>query len=157
MKSAFVYTSYIKTSSENLWIALTSPKFIKLWWGGGIGIKCDWNVGSSWTMNHEDGRISDVGEILEINPPQRVVIKWRNESSPELKEEGFSRCIIELEQMDGAVKLTVTHGINIPNSKFIEAVSVGWPLILSNLKSLLETGEVVLKERTEGYGRSKLE
>ena len=153
MKSKFAYVSYIKTTPGNLWHALTTPESIKQWWGGGINIKSDWKVGSPWTMSYEDGRAADSGEILESSPPKRMVIKWRNEFSPEMKEEGFSRCSFDLEETDEAVKLTVTQEIDVPNSKFIEAVSGGWPLILSNLKSLLETGEVVLKEKTESYGR----
>ena len=155
MKSKFVYVVYIKTAPEKLWHMLTTPEFIKRWWGGGITIKSDWNVGSTWIMSYADGRVADAGEIVEFNPPNRMVIKWRNEWNPELKEEGFSRCTFDLEEIDGAVKLTLTHGIDLPNSKFIEAVSVGWPMILSNLKSFLETGEVVLKEKTERYGTGK--
>ena len=155
MKSEFVYVIYIKTTPGQLWYALTAPDVIKQWWGGGINVSCDWKLGASWTMGYEDGRAADTGEILEINLPNRMVIKWRNESSRELKEEGFSRCSIDLEPTDGAVKLTVTHGIDLPDSKFIKAVSAGWPMVLSNLKSLLETGEVVLKERTDNYGRSR--
>jgi len=63
----------------------------------------------------------------------------------ELKFEGYSRCTIDLEPMAGAVKLTITHVMDRPESKFIDAVSGGWPRILSNLKSLLETGEIVLR------------
>jgi uncharacterized protein YndB with AHSA1/START domain len=155
MKSEFVYVSYIKTTPDKLWRSLTSPEIAKQWWGGGINIKCDWKKGSPWAMSYDDGRPADAGEILEVDPPGRMVIRWRNESNPELKEEGFSRCAIELEAMNGAVKLTVRHELDCPNSKFIAAVSSGWPLILSNLKSLLETGEVVLKERTDSYGRSR--
>jgi len=155
MKSKFVYVIYIKTAPEKLWHVLTTPEFIKRWWGGGITITSDWNVGSTWVMSYADGRVADAGEIVEFNPPKRMVIKWRNEWNPELKEEGFSRCTFDLEEIDGAVKLTLTHGIDLPNSKFIEAVSVGWPMILSNLKSFLETGEVVLKEKTERYGTGK--
>jgi uncharacterized protein YndB with AHSA1/START domain len=152
MRSKFVYVSYIKTKQEKLWQALTTPEFIKQWWG--MNIKSDWKAASSWTMSYDDGRVADAGEIIEFNPPKRMVIKWRNEWNAELKEEGFSRCSFDLEGMNEAVKLTVTHGIDLPNSKFIEAVSAGWPLILSNLKSLLETGEVALKERTENYGKN---
>ena len=90
---------------------------------------------------------SDAGEILEATPPKRLVIKWRNEFRPELKAEGYSRCTFELETVDDAVKLTVTHTIDKENAKFITAVSGGWPRILSNLKSLLETGEVVLPRK----------
>jgi uncharacterized protein YndB with AHSA1/START domain len=155
MRSNFVYVSYIKTTPEKLWHALTTPEIIKRWWGGGLTVKSDWKPGSSWTISHADGRLADSGEILESEPPKHMVIKWRNESNLDLKKEGFTRCSIELEEMDDAVKLTVNHGIDLPNSKFIEAVSGGWPMILSNLKSLLEVGEVVLKERTESYGRTK--
>ncbi|MGZ5927373.1 MAG: SRPBCC domain-containing protein, partial [Rhizomicrobium sp.] len=84
---------------------------------------------------------------VEIDRPRRMVIKWRNEFRPELKAEGFSRCVFELEQMGEAVKLTVSHSIEQDQSKFIEAVSGGWPLLLSNLKSLLETGAVMLVEK----------
>jgi len=71
-------------------------------------------------------------------------IRWRNEFRPELKAEGWSLCTMEIEPVGEAVKLTVTHSIEREGSKFIEAVSGGWPQILSNLKSLLETGAVVL-------------
>jgi uncharacterized protein YndB with AHSA1/START domain len=73
-----------------------------------------------------------------------MVIRWQNEWKPELKAEGPSRCTIELESVDRAVKLTITHEIDRPDSKLITAVSGGWPRILSNLKSLLETGEVAI-------------
>ena len=152
MKSKFVYVSYIKTTPGNLWHALTTPESIKRWWGGGINIKSDWKVGSPWTMSYEDGRAADAGEILESSPPKRMVIKWRNEFSPEMKEEGFSRCSFDLEEADEAVKLTVTQEIDVPNSKFIEAVSDGWPIILSNLKSLIEMGDVVLKANATHQG-----
>jgi uncharacterized protein YndB with AHSA1/START domain len=90
-----------------------------------------------------DGRVADAGEVLEIDPPKRLVLKWRNEFRPELHDEGFSRATFELEHLDGVVKLTVIHEIDVPGSKFIEAVSAGWPAILSSLKSLLETGEAL--------------
>ena len=70
--------------------------------------------------------------------------RWQNEWKPELKAEGQSRCTIELEPVDSAVKLTITHEIDRPESELITAVSGGWPRILSNLKSLLETGEVAI-------------
>jgi uncharacterized protein YndB with AHSA1/START domain len=155
MKSEFVYVSYIKTTWEKLWQLFTTPELIKQWWGGGINVESEWKTGSAWTMRYEDGRAADVGEILEIDPPGRLVLRWRNESDPDMKKEGFSRCAIDLEQMDGAVKLTVTHGMDVPDSKFIEAVSGGWPLVLSNLKSLVELGEIVFKERTDSYGRGR--
>jgi uncharacterized protein YndB with AHSA1/START domain len=87
-----------------------------------------------------DGRVGDSGEVLEVDRPRRLVLKWRNEFRPELRAEGYSRCVFDLEPRGDMVKLTVTHEIDLLNSKFIEAVSNGWPAILSSVKSLLETG-----------------
>ena len=83
-------------------------------------------------------------QIVDFEPPRLLAIKWRNEWSPEFKAEGWSMCTMELEPMDDAVKLTVSHTMERENAKFIGAVGGGWPRILSNLKSLLETGQVVL-------------
>ncbi len=80
-----------------------------------------------------------------IDPPKRLALKWQNEWKPEMKAEGYSHLTMELEPMDGAVKLSIHHEMDRAESKFIQAVSGGWPSILSNLKSLLETGDVVLK------------
>ena len=91
------------------------------------------------------GAVTDAGEVVEFDQPKRIVLKWRHELKPELKTEGFARCTIELEPVSDAVKLTITHSMDRAESKLIQAVSGGWPRILSNLKSLLETGEIVLK------------
>ena len=96
-------------------------------------------------MVYPDGRITDSGEIVELEPKKRLVLKWQNEFKPELKAEGYALCKIELEPVGDAVKLTITHTMDRPESKLIQAVSGGWPRILSNLKSLLETGQIVLK------------
>jgi uncharacterized protein YndB with AHSA1/START domain len=141
--STFVYVTFIRTTPEQLWSALTSPAFMKTYWSG-MHFETDWKKGSSWRLVFPDGGIADAGEVVEIHPPKRLVLKWRNEFKPELKSEGYARCTIELEQKDAAVKLTVTHAMDRPKSKLIEAVAGGWPRILSNLKSLLETGRVVL-------------
>ena len=143
-ESAFVYVTYIRTTPERLWSALTSADFMKEYWFG-MHIKTEWKVGAPWQMLFADGRVADTGEIIEFEPPKRLVLSWRNEFRPELKAEGYSRCVVELEPVSDAVKLTIKHTIDRPEAKFIEAVSGGWPQILSNLKSLLETGEIVLK------------
>jgi len=137
--SSFVYVTIIRTTPAQLWSALTSPQFTTQYWFG-MHCETDWTAGSSWRLVFPDGRVADTGEVVEIDPPKRLVLKWRNEFRPELKSEGYSRCTIELEPMGGAVKLTITHAMDRTESKFIEAVSGGWPRILSNLKSLLETG-----------------
>ena len=142
-RSRFVYITFIRTTPEKLWKALTDPQFIRQYWFD-TTVECDWKKGSSWKMRRPDGSLTDSGEILEVDPPRRMVIRWLNEWKPELKAEGFSRCTIELEPVDDAVKLTINHEIDRADSKFITAVSGGWPRILSNLKSLLEVGEVAI-------------
>ena len=95
-------------------------------------------------MLYADGKVTDAGEIVESNPPRRLVIRWRHMDKPELKAEGDSLCTMELEPSGKAVKLTITHSIERDNSKLIVGVSGGWPKIMANLKSLLETGSVIL-------------
>ena len=140
-ESRFVYVTYIRTTPEKLWRALTAPEFTRQYWAG-TWQDCTWEKGASWKLMIPDGRVGDAGEVLEIDPPRRLVLSWRNHFKPELEAEGMSRATFELEQEDDMVKLTVIHEIGKPDSKFIEAVSGGWPLILASLKSLLETGQV---------------
>ena len=139
MSSQFVYVTYIRTTQEKLWEALTTPEFQKQYWFG-MHQECDWKAGAPWKMCFSDGRVADAGEVLEIDPPKRLVLKWRNEFRPELKAEGHARCVYELETVGDTVKLTITHSIERDGSKVIEAVSGGWPKILVELESLLETG-----------------
>jgi uncharacterized protein YndB with AHSA1/START domain len=140
--SRFVYITYIRTTREKLWEALTTPEFMKQYWFG-VTAETDWKPGSSWKLILPDGRVADMGEILEAEPPARLVIKWRNEFRPELKAEGYTRCTMDIEQDGEVAKLTIVHECDVANAKVIEAVSGGWPRILSNLKSLLETGRVL--------------
>jgi len=142
-RSSFVYVTYIRTTPERLWSALTDSEFAQQYWLGARS-EAEWKTGGSWKLVFPDGRIGDTGEIIEFEPPQKLAIRWRNEFMPELKAEGWSLCTMELERAGEAVKLTVTHSIERENSKFIGAVSGGWPKILSNLKSLLETGSTIL-------------
>ncbi len=144
-RSQFVYVTFIRSTPAKLWEALTTPEFIRQYWFG-CTVDCDWKKGSPWKLIGPDGRLFDSGEILESDPPRRLVIRWKNEFKPELTAEGPSRCTMELEPVPGAVKLSITHVVERDPSKFIEAVSGGWPKILSNLKSLLETGGVALAE-----------
>ena len=142
-RSSFVYVTYIRTTPEKLWKALTDPQFVREYWFGST-VECDWKQGSPWKLVGADGGLTDTGEILEIEPPRRMVTRWQNVWKPELKAEGPSRCTIELEPTGGAVKLTITHEMDRPESQFVTAVSGGWPAILSNLKSLLETGALAI-------------
>ena len=144
--SMFVYVTYIRTTPEKLWSALTDTDFMQRYWFD-MRVESDFKKGSPWKIVYPDGRVTDTGEMLESIPPKRLVIKWRNEFKPELKAEGYAICTMDIEPAGGAVKLTITHTIDKKNAKFIEAVSGGWPKILSNLKSLLETGELALAEK----------
>jgi uncharacterized protein YndB with AHSA1/START domain len=141
--SSFVYVTFIRTTPDRLWSALTNAEFMKKYWFG-MHQEAEWKAGAPWKLVFSDGRVADAGEVVEVDPPKRLVLKWRNEWKPEMKAEGYSRCVFEIEQAENAVKLTITHSIDREPSKFIEAVSGGWPKILSNLKSLLETGEVAV-------------
>jgi uncharacterized protein YndB with AHSA1/START domain len=145
-RSTFVYVTYIRTTPEKLWSALTDDvEFMKQYWFG-VYCQSQWTAGSSWKMLHPDGRLLDAGEIVEAAPPRRLVIRWQHQSKPELKAEGESLCTMELESIGPAVKLSITHTIGCEPSKLIEAVSGGWPKVISNLKSLLETGAAVLND-----------
>ena len=146
-ESTFVYVTYIRTTPDALWHALTDSDFIPQFWLG-VRAEAEWKVGGPWKLVLPDGRIADTGEILEFEPPRRLAIKWKNEFMPELTAEGWSHCLFELEPMGEAVKLSVTHSVPVAKSKLIQAVSGGWPQILSNLKTLLETGKPLIAQRT---------
>ena len=140
--SKFVYVTYIRITPEKLWRALTTPEIIKQY-RFGMSVESEWRVGSAWRM-YAYGSIMDSGEILESVSRNRLMMTWLNEWKPEFKAEGISRCVYEIEPAGASVKLTLTHSIERPDSKFIGAVSEGWPMVMSNLKSLLETGDVAL-------------
>jgi uncharacterized protein YndB with AHSA1/START domain len=139
----FVYVTYIKTTPERLWSALTDSAFMEQYWLSARP-EAEWRKGGAWKITFKDGRLADSGEILEFEPKKRIVIRWRHEAQPELTAEGWSRCTMELEPSGEAVKLTVRHEMEQDGPKFIAAVSGGWPRILSNLKSLLETGAIAV-------------
>jgi uncharacterized protein YndB with AHSA1/START domain len=142
-RSVFVYVTYIRAAPERVWAALTEQNFITRYWFG-VACESEWRAGSPWRMVYPDGRVTDDGEILEADPPKKLVIKWTHRLRPELTAEGPGRCTMVLEPAGDATKLTILHEIDKPQSLLIAAVSDGWPKILSNLKSLLETGEVAL-------------
>jgi len=144
--SRFVYVTYIRTTPEKLWQALIDPEFTRRYWCETYQ-ESDWKSGSSWRIMIPDGRVGDSGEIVESDPPRRLVVTWQNQFVPELREEGHSRLTYELEPVGESVKLTLIHEMDRPESKLIDAVSTGWPHILASLKSLLETGESLVETR----------
>src|SRR5579863_5300891 len=139
-ESEFVYVTYIRTTPEKLWQALTEPEFTRRFWVDTVQ-DCEWKPGASWKLLAPDGRVADQGEVVEIDPPRKLVLTWRNHLFAEVTAEGYSRMTYELEPTGGVVKLTLSHTIEKKDSILIGRVSNGWPHILASLKSLLETGE----------------
>jgi uncharacterized protein YndB with AHSA1/START domain/DNA-binding transcriptional ArsR family regulator len=143
-RSAFAYVIYIRAAPERVWSALTDRAAVARYWFGAT-LESDWRAGSQWRLSLPDGRVSDLGEVLEADAPKTLVLQWRHALTPQLAAEGEARCAITLEAAGEATKLAIRHEIEAPGSRLIEAVADGWPKILSNLKSLLETGEVALR------------
>ncbi|GAB3148824.1 metalloregulator ArsR/SmtB family transcription factor [Microbispora hainanensis] len=149
----FVYTTYIKTTPERLWQALTDPGFTRRYWG--LSFDTDWRAGAPMTWHQGGVAIADPEQVVvESDPGRRLSYTWHS-LTPEwaeavglgedvlakLKTERRSRVTFEIEQMGETVKLTVVHDGFDPGSALREMVAGGWPQVLSALKTLLETGE----------------
>lgn len=145
-ESRFAHVIYIRTTPEILWQALIDPVATRQYWAE-TWQDSAWTPGSPWRLMIPDGRVGDAGAVVECDPPRKLVLAWRNEFVPELHAEGPSRLTYALEPLGSSVKLTLTHEMDRPGSKLIEAMSNGWPHILSSLKSLLETGESLEETR----------
>ena len=142
--SRFVYVTYIRTTPEKLWQALIDPEFTRQYWAE-TWQESEWQVGSSWALMIPDGRVGDVGEILEFEPHRRMVLTWKVGWVPELAVEGHSTVTYELEPVGESVKLTLIQEMPRPDSQVIEQMSQGWPHLLASLKTLLETGEPLVE------------
>ncbi len=138
-KPEFVYTTYIETTPEELWRALTDGDFTERYWFG-ARLKSDWKVGSSFEMVRSDGTVSDAGKVVEVDPPRRLAYTFKN-LSDKYKNEFPALATFVLEPYGKLVKLTLTHEGFEEGSQFYSGISKGWPAILSSLKSLLETGK----------------
>jgi uncharacterized protein YndB with AHSA1/START domain/DNA-binding transcriptional ArsR family regulator len=154
-KPEFVYTTYIRSTPEQVWQALTEPAFTVRYWGEAL--KSDWKIGSPVLYKtHGSDEYHDLGEVvLEYAPYRRLAYTWHNyqpehkaiygwtdERFAELVKEPQSKVAFELETHgDGTVKLTVIHDGFETETEMLKGVSQGWPQILASLKSLLESGE----------------
>ncbi len=158
-KPSFVYTTYIRTTPERLWQALTDPAFTERYWG--LELESDWKPGSSVTLRQWGLTIADPEQVvLEAEPCRRLSYTWHT-FTPEWRriaheQVGFdqefldriaaeprSKATFEIEDLGELVKLTVIHDGFEPNSEVLPTIGQGWPHILSNLKTLLETGDVL--------------
>ena len=137
-KPEFVYVTYIETTPEKLWEALTNSDFTQRYWFG-VRLRSDWKVGSSFEMVHGDGSVSDAGKVVEYDQPRRLAYTFVNLSDT-YRNDIPALATFELEPHGKLIKLTLTHTGFAEGSKMLPAVSRGWPAILSSLKSLLETG-----------------
>lgn len=154
-KTSFVYTTYIKTTPERLWQALTDPAFTRRYWGNEF--ETDWNVGSQYTWIQDGMTMSDPEQvILEAEPGRRLSYTWLTTGREALEHWGFApedieavlneprtHVVFNIEPMGEVVKLTVIHGEFAPDSVTLKSISGGWPAIISGLKTLLETDEVL--------------
>ena len=140
-KPEFVYVTYIETTPEKLWDALTSSEFTQQYWFD-TEVRSNWTIGApvALVMN---GKVTDTGEILEIDRPLRLAYTFKHVRDEEMRKEPATRVVFTLEPHGKIVKLTVTHEGFGAGSKLLDGISRGWPAILSGLKSLLETGKAV--------------
>ena len=134
-----VFEIYIKTTPERLWEAITDPE-LRAKYSFGVGVQSDWKQGSGYEGKHLASglRISE-GENLEVDPPRRLVQSFTALWSDEVKAEGTSRVTWEIEPIADSCRLTVTHDQLREGAN--DELYGGWPMILSGLKTLLETGE----------------
>jgi uncharacterized protein YndB with AHSA1/START domain/DNA-binding transcriptional ArsR family regulator len=151
----FVYTTYINTTPERLWQALTEPSFTQRYWG--LSLESDWAAGSAYTVTLDRGgvRIAHPEQVvLESEPYRRLSYTWHTftpewaqaygfseEFQASLAAEPRSKVTFEIEPAGPMVKLTVLHDGFEPGSAVLDGISQGWPAILASLKTLLETGE----------------
>jgi uncharacterized protein YndB with AHSA1/START domain len=153
----FVYVTYIATTPEKLWQALTDGAFTEQYWFG-TRVESDWTLGAKVRFR-SNGSVSDYGEVLECNPYTRLSYSWHVKFHEAFSGERPSRVVFEIEPMSvkgcAEVKLTVTHEDFDPGSKVLAAVSNGWPVILASLKSLLETGTALAATSAEAAKAAK--
>ncbi len=132
----YIYTTYIKTTPEKLWQAITNPEFAKQYWGHTN--ESDWKKGSEWKhVGSTSGETHIVGKVVESAPPKRLVITWASPNN--LADE--SRVTFEIEAMEDVARLVVTHAGLTAGSNMEKGITKGWPMVLSGMKSFLETGK----------------
>ena len=140
-KPEFVYVTYIETTPEKLWEALTSSEFSKRYWFN-TELKTDWKIGSPFALVM-NGTATDVGEVLEFDRPRRLSYTFHHVLSEEARKERPTKVVFVLEPHGKLVKLTLTHEGFAEGSKLLDGISKGWPAIVASLKTMLETGHAL--------------
>ena len=139
-RPSYLYVTYIESSPERVWAALTDPDLTAEYWGHSN--VSDWQAGSPWEHRRVDGSgIADVtGTVLESLPPRRLTMTF--DAPGEAPAGGPSKVTFDIEPYHEIVRLTITHE-NLADGDALDAISAGWPAVCANLKSLLETGHVL--------------
>ena len=137
--TTFVYVTYIAATPEKVFEAITKPEVTRRYWGHEN--VSDWRPGSRWqhVRDNEQRTVNLGGEVIENTPPSRLVISWANESEA-ADPRAYSRVTFDIEPYEDMVKLTVTHDDLVVGSGMANGVTKGWPVVLSSMKSYLETG-----------------
>jgi uncharacterized protein YndB with AHSA1/START domain len=142
-KPKFVYVTYIASTPDKVWQALTDAEITAQYWFG-YSLHSDWKVGSPVALKAPGtGKIMDEGVVLECDPPRRLSYTWFPQYE-DFKNERPSRVTFDLVPFKGQVQLTVVHDDFDDGSKVLESISGGWPKVLSSLKSFLETGNALV-------------
>jgi uncharacterized protein YndB with AHSA1/START domain len=142
-KPAFVYTTYIETTPEKLWHALTDGDFTERYWFG-HRVTSDWKVGSAYRFANQ-GKPSIEGKVQISEPPKKLAYTW-NGFSEDTRGERTSRVTFDIEPRGKVVKLIVTHDDLDEGGKTFRSISNGWPMVLASLKSFLERGQALPSE-----------
>lgn len=139
-KTSFVYVTYIRSTPEKVFDAITKPDIARCYWGHEN--VSDWKPGSGWQHVRADEQrtVQLVGRVIESAPPKRLVISWASPSQAD-NPDATSRVAFDIAEYDGMVRLTVTHDELEAGSSMATGIQRGWPIVLSSLKSLLETGK----------------
>jgi uncharacterized protein YndB with AHSA1/START domain len=140
-KAKQVYVTYIRSTREKVWDAITNPEVTRQYWGHNN--VSEWKPGATWEHRRVSNSSVDIaGKVIETSPPKRLVISWANPANLHDADK-VSRVTFDLEDMVDLVRLTVTHDELEPDSDMLRGINRGWPLVLSSLKSLLETGKPI--------------
>lgn len=136
---SFVYVTYIASTAEKVFEAITRPELARRYWGHEN--VSDWKPGAKWehVRANDERTVELVGEVVETSPPTRLVITWAN-ASQAADPDAYSRVTFDIEPYDDMVRLTVSHDELQAGSGMANGVQKGWPVVLSSLKSFLETG-----------------